>query len=589
MSDEDDDFEPTEEQKDRRDIERLFEDIDAAEEHRDEHLKGWESMIARFHGPGFRPSGTAEDDYDPEAYAYELVSMYLPKLAYSPPGVSVRALAVGERPQRAAIKLEAAIELWTELTWAETSFRRIALDFCFTWGVAKLVPRAVPWHRDCAPDFLPRLVRVDQGDFVMDHQAKHHTEALWMGDRWTVSKERLLEWAKKRPKSEKWDIASIEALACGVGPVESPTNRSKRGEPPDDLVEVFQIWRADDKAGTIECVARHHQNERERKQGAKPERIRERQAYKGPQFGPYLVAGAIDVPNSPFPMGPIAAIDQQIRDHNKDVRLARRAIDEYRRGFLIDESDRKFIENLKNTRELITAVKQLNKDKVVPYEIGGLTPQMVEHIAMSRERLDRVSGMDEVMRGSVSGKATATEVAIAEGSSSMRVAGVTQAFHTFARRCMWGIGHLLWHSKAVKLPLPPGVKTGEINPIFEGGAKELGAFEAMGITVDPYSMERTSDALQQQRAIVTLDLLTKIAMFMPHTPWMRWKDDILPKLGHQTRIDLSTAVDADELDAGKEAAQQGLIPPPPGFGGGGSAGAGAATHAGMNGAAVRAR
>lgn len=525
---------------------RLLDEIQAAETLRDRHLGRWPDMVARFAGPGYAVPTPTGRKYDPEAFAFEYVSLVLPRLAYDNPRVAVQSRAEGPDAKKAATRLRYGLNLWATLLGFDQQASRLAMDYLFGWCVCVILPRAVPWYRDAGPDDLPRVQRLDPGDYFTEAVAKHDTEATFRGHRWTVKRRDLLAWAKKQT-GEGWDMEAIRALPNTDQPVAPATDTaSDRDEGPDDTVEVYQVWRANSKSGRIYTLARAWNSSADVRSRNKPNWIRKPQDYKGPPTGPYEVGGAFDVPNDPYYLGPILAIDEQINDHNSEVKTIQVGVSEYRRGTLVRTADRAVAKAISEKgAKLVQTVPDLTKDAVIPFEVGGVTPQMVEHAAMSRERLDRVSGLDDAMRGNVRGQATATELTIAEAGGNARLAWIQSRFHGFIQRVLRKVGHLLWTGGSMAAT-PLGARAARnASATFAGGTLE--EFEAMDLSIEPYSMGRVSEAMQSQRGLQIVQLLGNLAQIIPATPWVKWQETILPQLGDMLGFDLEDAIDMAQL------------------------------------------
>lgn len=540
----------------------MLKQILAACEARDRTLERWVDMIARYSGPAY-PTETNGTDYDPEAFAFEYVALTLPRLAYANPRVAVSSRAVGPDARRNALMVRYALNLWAPLVDFAMTAERMATDFLFAHSVAMVLPRPVPWYRDGGPDDMPRVVRINPGDFFLDQAALHHSEATFMGHRWVVLRGELTRWAKDHPE-EEWDLTLIERLGGATETVERATETEPdRDLSDDDRIEVFQRWDADADSGTICCVARAINGDGKPKRGDQAGFIRARKPYKGPETGPYEVGGAYVVPNCRLPMSPLQAVDQQVQEHNDEARKCQEGVNSYQRGMLFGTAGAeaaRSITNTKKKRKLVhTVAGDVPKDLALPFELGGVTPQMLEHLNLSRDRLDRVSGLDDAMRGSVTGKATATEQTIASGAGTLRQDWVASRFHAFCCRVLRKVGYFLWTQPPKAMALGPRATrrgTAEFS-----STKSVDDFNALNLSIEPYSMGRLSEALQQQRGVQTVTLLGQLAQIMPMTPWVRWSEAVIPQLGDMLGMDLDEAIDTDAMEL---AAQQGAMQPPGG-------------------------
>jgi len=216
----------------------------------------------------------------------------------------------------------------------------------------------------------------------------------------------------------------------------------------------------------------------------------------------------------------------------------------------VDSKSKKLAQDVKSQpHDYVVPVEGLDRDRVIPLELGGITNQQVSYIQMARERLDRNSGVHDAMRGNVTGSATATEVSIAEGSSGLRLAHIRQQFQEGVRQVMDSVAWYMFHDERVVFPLgaEAAQALGMGEPMFVGGAMPGSRFEDLELEIEAYSMERTNEALQQRRAMEAFQVITNVAQAMPAMPYVDW-GKLLDKLGDAMNMpDLSELVDEQAL------------------------------------------
>ena len=183
----------------------------------------------------------------------------------------------------------------------------------------------------------------------------------------------------------------------------------------------------------------------------------------------------------------------------------------------------------------VVPVEGLDRDRVVPIELGGITNQQVSYIQMARERLDRNSGVHDAMRGNVTGAATATEVSIAESSGTVRLAYIKQQFQESVRGLLDTAGWYLYHDERVVFPLGSDAAEdlGLQEPYYVGGeipGQTGGSYDDLELEIDSYSMERTDETLQQRRAMEAFQVISSVAATMPQAPYVAW-DALLSQIG----------------------------------------------------------
>ena len=84
-------------------------------------------------------------------------------------------------------------------------------------------------------------------------------------------------------------------------------------------------------------------------------------------------------------------------------------------------------------------------------------------------------------------------------------------------------------------------------PYFVGGVNPPRSYDDLELEIDPYSMERTTEALQQRRAMEAFQIIANVASAMPTMPYVNWTA-LLDKMGDALNMpDLSNLVDSEML------------------------------------------
>jgi len=248
------------------------------------------------------------------------------------------------------------------------------------------------------------------------------------------------------------------------------------------------------------------------------------------------VFGAYYVPDNAYPLSPLAATSGQADDLNEHVIAARRAAAQYKRMVFVDAKNKKLQQDVASSPDnYVVPVENLDKDSIVPVELGGVTQQMITYIEMARDRLDRNSGVQDAQRGVVTGDATATEVQIAEASGSLRFAYIRRQFVDAVNSAIRKVAWFMFHDDRVAFPI--GIEAaeamGQPEPWWVGGMQSMMTgerFEDLEMEVEAYSMERTNEALMQKRAMETLQIVTQSAPMMVQMPFLEW-DSLLKMVG----------------------------------------------------------
>lgn len=338
-------------------------------------------------------------------------------------------------------------------------------------------------------------------------------------------------------REEGWDKEAIREAAA------SDSRRDKGNQrlyPDRDEIVVYEVWCPDyemDESpgsdmgfhGTIITLAACQSPD-----GSSPlgKFLRKPRPFYGPRTGPYSMFGVYKVPDSPIPLSPLLAVEAQISDLNEHVRAASNSMMKHKR--IVGVNDPRTAQLVKDTGHDYVAVVPFEDGRamVQEFELGGQTEQQARWIATCRERADRALGMDEALRGAVSGAGTATEHTIASEAANTRIAYIKQAFTDSVTALLEKVAFYMYHDDRIVFPLGSEVAREmgmppDASPYFEGGGHDSEAgygFEDLELEIEPYSMERASEGMAQKRAMETHSLILNTLPAMQQFPDYPWLD-----------------------------------------------------------------
>ena len=526
----------------------LMTEVMASESLRDRHLEGMDDQIRRYHGPHWRAGSAEQDDY-PENHAYEYLSLMIPRIVLDNPRVRVTTRRPGSQDQ-VAEAMRHALNRWSRDTKLARLLIRVATDTLFNYGVILLTQMPRPGRRNDDASFWPQGYRLSQKMFFRDYLGKHDSECRYFGHKWRRDKEDLIKRAKELPH-EGWNLDALRETVT-----DNDTNRDRANEEPliganpRGEITARDIWVPEyelpdspgrDKGfnGTIFTIsAQTLPRQRTEEFGGRnnknlaPDRsafIRKPRPYYGPRTGPYYTFGIYTVPDHSYPLSPLIAVQSQQDDLNQHVIAASHNDNQYKRLVFVDNTDPKLVQRVKDSEDsFVIPVSGMEANKVIQVELGGSTPQQWEMIRQKRERLDRNSGIFDAQRGLVAGAGTATEVAVADEASASRLGFIKHQFQDSTQRFLEGVAWYMFHDDRVDFPLGPEAAEalGLPEPWFKGGIIEPGSgatFDDLELEIEPYSMDRTSEGLQQKRTMEVTQLLMNIGQMAPMTPFLDWK------------------------------------------------------------------
>ena len=537
----------------------LLEEVLAAERLRDKHIDAFKEQVERFHGPWFNNSSTGE--YVGENHYFEYLSLMVPRMVFDNPRVRVRSRATGAQA-KVALAMRFALNNWISETKLRRHLYDMATDMLFNFGVLlvteevnKCLPSARPNEVPATP-MWPVVSRIPQSRFFVDPAAVSMREARFMGHKWIRDKDDLLQMAKDSPEAG-WDAKAIEEMATTSDKEE--LGRKTSDYPNRDEVVCYEVWipeyTPEESPGESEgfhgaiftlAVAASEDDDKLRARF-----IRKPRPYYGPRRGPYVMFGVYRVPDSIYPLSPLVALEGQVSELNAHAEAAAISAEKYKKLILVDDTDPKLPQRIKSEKDLfVIPVSGLERQRVLQAEIGGMTAQQLSYMQLSRDRLDRNSGISDAQRGTVEGRGTATENQIAAEAGTTRVAYLKQQFADAVQSVLERVAWFFYYDDRVAMPIgPEGAEAmGMEEPWLIGGDhdKDSGAtFDDLELEIEPYSMERTTERTHQRNTLQMFEVLMNTAPAMPQMPWVNWKK-VLDRIGDALNIpDVAEMVDVD--------------------------------------------
>lgn len=412
---------------------------------------------------------------------------------------------------------------------------RVCYDHLMGFGVAH--ERIAPMPNDPSKRW-PVTGRISPWRFCIDPTCLHHTEAQWLGHWRPETIDDLVTKAKADPGTG-WKLDEIKSLTAENDP-KADLDRKE--------VKVWETWvpgytesgwPGSDEGynGGFFTLAAKRSEKASEKGGIF---IREPQPAFCPRWGPYSMFGVYVRPDSPYPMSPLLATydsQDELQKHSKAMSLNAA---QYKRIVLVSDSNPTLAQDIKSKGDhFVIRVKdeQFDKNKVVVIEIAGVSDQQLQHYEMFKARWDRAIGMDDQQRGKVNTKATATAVAVADSSASMRTSYIEKKFAAGVQLNMMNKLHYLRYDDRIEINLGPEYAddllkaTGQIigQPTYVGGQQDEDDSIPDDLQVE-VDLNTEPDTTVQQNTIQAMTLLFGIAPTMSQLPWMEWRS-ILQQIG----------------------------------------------------------
>jgi hypothetical protein len=547
--------------------ENLKSEYDAAKREREFHLEDFDQRIKAMSGKAgsYRDPSHAATVNHQGAYMAVMLPRLIqrnPRAAVNPRGRRQSYTMPGQTLEDQAKMIKEAADIWVEYCNFDEEHALVGRDFLFDWGVTKFINGDHPGHTSPQGDraMMPMIERIPLYRFVMDPQCDDWRKARWHGDVWEAELDDLISYVENQEKQEGdvggWNLEAIKKLQGDSG-LEELGDRETReaGGAERKVVVCVDFWfrdhQPDDELGPEDvfngCMVTLAID------GSTDESaiIREPTPYFGPPVGPYELFGCYTRYKTPWPQSPLsmsACQEALLRDM---VSQANKSSRQYRKVVLVPGGTQ-----LKQSMRLAAVGDDLVIEcagldiaqQPVEIEMGGITQQQILNMQHAERQLNLVSGMDQAQHGEVTGDGTATEHAIAEGSSQTRIGYVVDQFHKGVRHNLERFKWYLCNDEDLRIPFLGG--DGEV-AFIAGGADEgvdPVLFDLLSIDIEPMSMERVTEGVQKRRMLEAMNLLTQIIPLMRQFPEVDWIK-MIGMIGDAMNLpDLGSMIDVNMLN-----------------------------------------
>lgn len=451
-----------------------------------------------------------------ENHYHEDTALIVPRMVSGDPRVRVNT-PKGGPAKLSALAGEAAVNEWCRQTQHRVFCQRIATDFNLGWGSAllHLTRRSAFDDDDDDPSAWPILARLETGDSWWDPIATSWETKAFSGYSYSVLQDELIERAQRE---KGWDLNIVRSLPVDAGLDElfRPDNAPRRGEIVlrECWVPGFRLPNAPKYSnGTIFTMGVGA--------GGSATMPRAPMPFFGPPWGPIYLYDCHYVPGQSLGMSPCEAVQAQVEElnmHADQLSIATARRKRIGLGDKMFESDAQAIKDAPDGT--VVLISGMDKNKFMDLELGGATAEQRQSILELRERLNRISGLDDASRGQVTG-VTATESSAATASTGIRTGYRAQRFADCDEQALRGVLWYVVHAKSLKVAVDPAdvgappEMHGSTEVTVRGGPDAGMSFGDYSLSLDRYSMEKMSDALAQQKATEAVSLALQIGTVAP--------------------------------------------------------------------------
>lgn len=498
--------------------EDLLNEIDESERIRDQHLAGVNRVIKEYVGRWYHGNrdwdivaGSPDDDSNPEPFAYSFVSNMLPALIYENPSVLVHARRViGHRIVAEA--MQSGIRSWIQDIQFKKECERVVLDFLFFRGVLMhFLEDDTRWSDGAV---RPNIKRIDYRHFFIDTLASSVKDAEYLGHSYWIDLTDLMADPAILPDA----LTKLRAGDMAEDLRKEPFKKDNPAIMKRKRVKVYSVWQRE--TNKLRVLVKDPRIE-----------IYEPRPYYGPpEIGPYAVYDAYPVPGQPYPLSPLLAVQDQVRDLQIHARSAARSAAGRKTVIIVDSAAGSLADDITDAedREVIV-VPGFNQSQAMQVEFGGVTSQQYQYVGFLRERLDRHSGLTQTQRGTLGQADTATEAQIASEALNNRTEYLKARVREGATDTFYSVGWFLFHTPGVIIPVNrvDPITGMESEGLFFGGpvqGMETGSWLDYSLKIEPLSMQRVNEQVVQRRAMDFANFIIQIAPLMPQIPWVRWME-----------------------------------------------------------------
>ena len=452
-----------------------------------------------------------------ENHPFELVVNLLPVLCYKNPSVVVKPRTVFGSPEDSVV-LQGVMKQWVSDIEFARVVREALYEFCFCFGVIGIGLETIPGHEEEVPAPMRPIIRqIPAGRFFADSEAIGFSSAAFMGHVWVKEIEEI-KGAMDANGRPLFDAAAVAEVAGDEG-MQADAQDTLRADIFSDI-EVrkgqmvgYEVWcRSNNMIYTLAF----------KRNGRDGRFIREPREWVGSRTqGPYHMLGAYTVPNQLYPLSPLQVTADSVDEINAHAAMLKRQAGTAKRLIVVDATTT--ADKITTTPDgSVIVVPGFQKSDKLEFE--GPNPANVEYLQFLRERLDRLSGISDMVRGNATGDPTATEAQLASQYHNGRVRFLQSIVQEACCALLANVAAVMYNSDEVAIP----VSQGPVQGVFGGGAGPMGKREHLSVTIEPFSMEYVNEGLRQRQTMDTMRMVYELAPIMPTTPWVKhqapWND-----------------------------------------------------------------
>lgn len=425
--------------------------------------------------------------------------------------------------RKTAAMLTRAENTWIDQTRHQQMLERLVPYVLTGWGVTLTTLDKIAGFSDEEDDVTsPRGVILNPDDVCWDPYASSPQTKRWCAHKYARDYDEVVEEA--REEGSGWNLDAIEA--CAVDVALDDLSRAKNLQGVDvprrrELV-MWDMWCEGEGSGTQYTLSVNATGE--------GEFLREARPFFGPRTGPYNIWGIYFAPGWSIPLSPLGAAWPVILQLN-EVAEAINIAATRGKSILISGLSDKQTGDVHKARSGDTVHVPAYKDgQAEVFEFGFVRKELIDLRQLLSDQVDRLLGMSDADRGTVTGVATATENSIANVASDQITGFVARRYIECGEAFLYDVLWYLFHDETVALDLKLSKEEreefGQDSGRYQGGpadgekwAKDE-KFEGYGLKIEQYSMQRMSESKRRARSGDLMTLLPQLPLLQQLAPFV---------------------------------------------------------------------
>lgn len=477
------------------------------------------------------------DSESTDGTRFEFVALMMARMAFRVPSVSITSRRTGPQEQIAVAMKHACNRIIADSNYRQCQTES-ALDFLHQDAVLHLSLAETELYGGDENELnpmWPEANRISPRMFFQDPAALGPTLVRFMGHDTYIDKEDLIETCEQENEEEdeegrKWDLEAVASIPEGEG----YDGDGKIDVPDRKQVVLTTVWVRGYEGSDFPDDGDHHGTVfyygSSTDEDDEAMLLLKQEPFYGPPWGPYYVGSAYLVPDSPYGLSPVTAAEGQLRESAKHAKAVGDSAEAYKKITLVDDPENTLGQRIASSPHLhVHNVAGLERSRVVDTVIGGADQQSVGYLQLTRDRVDRMLGISEAMRGVAAGDATATESALAGQAGDMRIAWIQAQFMELHERLFKGFTWYLWKTEEARVPLGPealeelGVPPG-VEVQYEGGETVGMDWADLELKINLKSTEHESEQGKLAKVQAGGQMLLMAAQAAPAAPWINWEE-----------------------------------------------------------------